>query len=194
MAPTTSHKVYTEYFYWLYSQVGSLTDKNPNHTYWLLLDRLHDTAFVPFVPNDQNRADDGVYLRGDFERLTGISSESLTGPCSMFEMILALAMRISFTLADGENEEEGYTGKWFWEMLENINLAVYTDEVYSQNIEGNHRRVDRILERVNDRAYTRTGKGGLFPLKVADNDQRDIELWYQMSSYLMQRNAKLGVN
>ena len=43
-----------------------------------------------------------------------------------------------------------------------------------------------ILNKIIDRGYSRRGVGGLFPLKYSKNDQRKVELWYQMHSYLIE--------
>ena len=37
-----------------------------------------------------------------------------------------------------------------------------------------------------ERRYKRSGEGGLFPLKNAAKDQRKVEIWYQLSSYLLE--------
>jgi hypothetical protein len=73
---------------------------------------------------------------------------------------------------------------WFWKMLENIGLNGCTDETYLDD--WNDRYVDQILEKIIERGYGRDGKGGLFPLKRARKDQRKVELWYQMSNYLVE--------
>jgi len=36
------------------------------------------------------------------------------------------------------------------------------------------------------RRYSKTGKGGLFPLKHPKKDQTEVEIWYQMQQYVME--------
>jgi hypothetical protein len=66
-------------------------------------------------------------------------------------------------------------------MVENLNLKQFTDrEPLPVSV------VDETLQRVIFRTYTSSGFGGLFPLKHAPDDQRRVELWYQMCSYLLE--------
>jgi hypothetical protein len=44
--------------------------------------------------------------------------------------------------------------------------------------------VDEILERVIGRTYRPDGRGGFFPLRYAEKDQREVELWYQLNAYV----------
>jgi hypothetical protein len=65
-------------------------------------------------------------------------------------------------------------------LLENIGLDSFTDNRYEEGY------VDEVVQRVVFRKYARNGHGGLFPLRHADEDQRDIEIWYQLSAYLLE--------
>ena len=70
--------------------------------------------------------------------------------------------------------------------MENLDLRQFSDEVYEDYIDA----PDLVQERVDvflDRAYSPDGTGGLFPLHEPDEDQRQVELWYQMSAYLLER-------
>ena len=61
-----------------------------------LLRILHKTEFVYYVPNDENRAMDGVYLREDFLSATPeyyATPDWMEMECSMLEMLIALAQR-----------------------------------------------------------------------------------------------------
>jgi hypothetical protein len=37
------------------------------------------------------------------------------------------------------------------------------------------------------RNYSPSGRGGLFPLRHPDEDQRGVEIWYQMAAYLYEQ-------
>lgn len=164
------------YLEWLYSQVASLRSRNPERKHWALLRQLYSTEFVWFVPNDDNRVEDGRDLRHEFledEGLTDVDPEWMDLGCSAFEMMLGLARRLSF-------EAEGEPREWFWRLMENIDLASDNDQTH------NEKKVEATLKRVIYRTYKRDGSGGLFPLKHAEEDQRDVELWYQLCAYLLE--------
>ena len=101
------------YLEWLYSQVASLRSRNPERKHWALLRQLYSTEFVWFVPNDDNRVEDGRDLRHEFledEGLTDVDPEWMDLGCSAFEMMLGLARRLSF-------EAEGEPREWFWRLM-----------------------------------------------------------------------------
>ncbi len=168
------------YFLWLCGQVGSVEDnRNPSRNYWRLLKRLYIKEFVWIIPNDDNRAEDGRDLRSEFfsnNKVAAMDTDWFTLGCSMLELLIGLARRLSFE-ADGEPRF------WFWHLVENLGLEKYNDNTYIPEKE-----VDDILDQVIWRTYRRNGKGGLFPLRKATEDQRDVELWYQLSAYLLENS------
>ena len=162
------------YFEWLCRLVNSHSSNHDN-----LLKILFHKEFVWFVANDDNRAVDGKELREEFlqaENLEGTQDFRDIG-CSMLELLIGLARRLSF-------EAEGDPARWFWFLMKNISLYGYTD---------NRRlpldRIDEILDRVIWRTYNPDGIGGLFPRVNPEQDQREVELWYQMSGYLLDIGA-----
>jgi len=167
------------YFPWLYAQVASVDIADPSRTYWELLRKLYNKEFIWFVPNDDNRAEDGRELRHEFMQSTGVSVDDdwLHLGCSILEMLIALSRRLWF-------ETDIPAREWFWEMLENLELDQYSD-----NMTLPVRRVDTILDRLIWRVYRRNGKGGLFPLRRAAEDQTKVEIWYQMCEYIVQQGA-----
>lgn len=96
--------------------------------------------------------------------------------CSMLEMLIALCHRISF-------ESDRTAGDWFWKLMQNLELRDYTDNKFNRQTE---EHIDECLDRVINRTYEPTGRGGLFPLAAAMQDQRNVEIWYQMSAYLLE--------
>ena len=176
----TSFEVVNEYFRWLCDKVGV---ERPNGSYWILIKALHKKEFYWTVPNDDNRALDGKKLREAFAEETDYYPyDALDGPCSMLEMLIALAGRCQYGVIDAEVENR--TSKWFWELVGNIGLDKFTDDVYVE--ECGTFQVDLILDTVLDRAYKKDGRGGLFPLKSAKKDQRNVEIWFQMCAYLIE--------
>lgn len=162
------------YLEWLYDQV--LVQSPRGATYWKLLRQMYQTEFTWFVPNDGNRAEDGKDLRCEWANQLEIEPPGawLDMNCSFLEMLVALARRICF-------EADATPQHWFWKLLENLGLESYHDgSGYSRKY------VDKRMRVVIDRAYDPSGDGGLFPLRHPDRDQRRVELWYQMSAYLLQ--------
>ncbi len=165
------------YLFWLYRQVGDPEVKTPTRTYWRLLKTLFKKEFVWLVANDDNRIEDGKDLRYQFideEGLVNVDVGWVQLGCSMLELLVGLSRRLAFE-ADGEPRD------WFWHLIENLDLR-YTDAH-----QFNAREVDDILDRVIWRTYHQDGRGGLFPLQQAREDQRTVELWYQLSAYVLER-------
>jgi hypothetical protein len=128
------------------------------------------------VPNDDNRAEDGRDLRREFienENVEGVDQDWMSLQCSMLELLIGLSRRLSF-------EDDVSPRRWFWQLVENLNLAQYTDKERLPTA-----TVDEALNRVIFRQYNPSGIGGLFPLRNPPQDQREVELWYQLSAYLL---------
>lgn len=171
------------YFEWLYKKVGVLQNRNPNKSYWKLVRYLYKMPFFWVVPNDDNREADGKDLRNEFIDecdIQDIEINWLQLDCSVLEMLIALANRASFASA-------GEAGDWFYKFLDNLKLRGYTDAKYNRDVEA---KVKRIIERLVDRTYSSKGVGGLFPLENAEDDQRKVEMWCQLSSYLAEADAR----
>lgn len=171
------------YLTWLYGHVGSVENTNPANNHWELLKVLYTTAFSGYVPNDDNRAADGKELRIEFLQTTDYPLYDPYGSwfdldCSMLEMILALARRAAY-----DDEASGSPVEWFWRMIHNLELDGYTDDIFEISIQ---ETVEEVLDRLNRRTYSQDGSGGLFPLHEAKEDQRTVELWTQLQTYLLE--------
>lgn len=95
--------------------------------------------------------------------------------CSFLEMMIAISHRLSF-------ETDRRPKWWFWHLMKNLGLENYSDDMpFTQD------EVDETLDRVIWRTYSPDGKGGLFPLEDPQHDQRQVELWYQLNAYLLER-------
>lgn len=167
------------YLPWLYSQIGgrSVKVKDRSRTHWSLLKQLYSIEFVWIIPNDDNRAEDGKNLRYEFVDERGyydVDPDWMGLGCSFLEMLVGLSRRLSFE----SDREPRY---WFWHLLENLGLTGYTDHVRY-----NREEVDDIANTVIWRTYEKDGRGGLFPLSYTNQDQREVEIWYQLSAYLLQ--------
>ena len=170
-----------KYFEWLYTKIGT-KNKNPARSYWLLAEQLHKKEFLWSVPNDDNRVLDGIELRVEFVDAFGIEEvdqEWMDLGCSMLEMLIALSRRASF-------ESSGEPDEWFWKLLENLELHRVSDDLYQSYQDVAWEEVNEACDRVIYRTYERNGVGGLFPLRDAMQDQRRVELRYQMAAYLLE--------
>lgn len=170
-----------QYFRWLYAHVSDPNQIQPHHTYWEMLKQLHQKEFVYVVANDDNRCMDGRQLRDDFrlywdEEREPLADFWLAMPCSMLEMLIALTDRLEFQT----DQPPEY---WFWILLSNLKIADFNDARYDTVARG---FIDEALEQVIWRTYSYDGRGGLFPLRHAQQDQRKLEIWFQMHSYLLE--------
>lgn len=162
----TDHK----YFEWLISQID-IPVGNPN-TYNDLFSKMHNWEFAWTVPNDDNRVQDGADLRDEF--LAG-KSHSFDYGVSILEVLVALSRRLEFIAG-------GYAKHWAWQLLENLRLNKSSDPLTGKKAE----RADDILYALVWRTYSRDGQGGFFPLNYATEDQRKVEIWYQMNAYVIE--------
>ena len=165
------------YFSWLCSIVSDPAEDNDHYELLML---LFQTDFYAIVPNDDNRISDAEELRRTYY---GDSEEYQIPGCTVLEMLIALAQRMDYFLMDS-NIDIGASGL-FWEMIENLSLYRFTDDRWNRTTA---RQAESLLLQFLSREYDWDGRGGLFPLKSHPNvDQKDVEIWQQMQSYLIER-------
>lgn len=175
---TYGDRINNEYFEWLCGLVD-LGRFAKNVSYRKLLAHLHIIEFTWFIPYDGNRADDGIQLRRRFclDRGDMEMQSYLGGPCSVLEMMVALAVRCEETIMDDAAIGDR-TGQWFWGMVHNLGLSRMTDQKFDKVL------VDDVIARFLNREYEPNGNGGLFTVKNYDRDMRTVEIWCQLSWYL----------
>lgn len=186
------------YRQWLMDRVGM-----QRHT--TLFHILYETEFTWLHPLDENRAEDGINLRYIYTQNEFDSAGLNVGrdrlgheyrstmedfPCSVLEMLLALAMDIENSIMYDPPEGDR-TEQWFWMMLENVGLARFDDR-YFRGMPPNERQavcntISGVLLRFMDRKYDRNGNGGLFPIREPRSDQREEDLWYQANEYAIEQ-------
>jgi hypothetical protein len=180
MRMSRQDQVIDDYFLNLCELVGI---GGPAHRSFLFAKTLFEKEFYWSVPNDDNRAEDGKNLREKYcgTKYTIFVERALEGPCSVFEMMIALAQRIEEMLATRQGPDR--TEQWFWEMIRNLGLQEFSDgdlsEVQDEKNYHNQKALDIFLKR----QYFANGKGGLFPHTSLGIDARNVEIWYQMQSY-----------
>lgn len=152
------------------------------HSYRELCHILFTTEFVWLVPNDDNRVEDGKALRFEFldDQAMDVPEEHsywLDLGCSNLELMLALARRLDF-------ETERDVHSWFLELIKNLGLSRYHDAAADIPED----LIKDTLDTFVWRTYDYNGDGGLFPLEHPEQDQRQIEIWYQLNAYLLERS------
>lgn len=172
-----------EYFSWL----CGLVSKDKRWAYHTLCKELHKKEFRWFVPNDDNRCEDGLRLRDRFIEENNIDETHLEvryflkDKCTVFEVLVALAYRMDDQMHP-LNDSKPRIARWFTEMIRNLRLDGFYDGCDGPVTEA---EIDEILENFMDRTYDEYGNGGLFPLKTRPrNDQTKVEIWYQLMLYL----------
>lgn len=182
----TRYRIESDYFKWLYDLVCG--DRfSQRISFDRLFTQLHNIVFRYSIPNDQNRANDGIELRYRFslEHDYGYDPDyiinMLRGPCSVLEMMIALAIRCEEDIMDDPGRGNR-TGQWFWGMINNLGLGSMTNDRYDTKY------VDEVIDILLDRQYEPDGKGGLFRIRNCDRDLRKIEIWVQLNWYLTRNN------
>ena len=154
------------------------------YEYDKLLEHLHGIEFYSLVPNDDNRGVDGEQMRTIFMDEEGPqgSTHLPDGPCTVLEMLIGVSYRLEFELLGSRYGRPA--SDWFWVLIENLELDWCDNVLYSrpESVRELDERVTNLLER----RYSTNGKGGLFPLKSTKKDQRRIEIWYQMSAWVIE--------
>ena len=175
----TEREINKKYLGWMKRIIKS--KKIDVKSYSKLLERMHWTSFYCILPMDENREIDGIDLRYRFGYENGYDQREISylldvRPCSVLEMMIALALRCEDTIMSNPDIGDR-TGKWFWDMVENLGLIGMTDDNFDAEF------VDSILHKFLERDYSPNGKGGLFTSKRG-KDMRNVEIWYQLSWYL----------
>lgn len=167
------------YFKWLYRQVADPDIPDGPLTYWRVLKVLFQKEFEAIVEYDENRIEDGKALRIRFLEDQGLPFDEdqnwIELGCSMLELMVGLADRLAF-------EADGTVHYWFWHLMRNIGLDGYHDR---RRLPRAH--INNILDDVIYRDYRPNGEGGFFPLQNPREDQRRVELWAQLSAYVLER-------
>jgi hypothetical protein len=161
--------------------IALVYDDRYGNSYKELFEYLYSKEFTWTIAMDRNRALDGIALRDTY----GYPGDPLDEPCSVLEMLIALASRIENQLM--WNYEEGdRTSQWFWTMLTNLGLNALDDEHFDISI------AEQIVDRFLNREYDYNGEGGgLFVLNKPPADMRAVEIWFQVNWYISEQDGYL---
>jgi len=177
----TRIKLNKEYFEWMY-QLVCKDGYSKRLSYRKLLAHLHDVEFTYILEMDGNRAEDGIDLRYRFGYECQYNNHTIetyldNRPCSVLEMLTALAIRCEEHIMD-DPDIGNRTGLWFWNMISNLGLSSLDDVRFDSGY------LNRVINLFLNRKYKRNGEGGLFTVKNCKHDLRTVEIWYQMCWYL----------
>ena len=175
------NEVKSEYFEWLV-EITCERRYSREISYRKLLTRLHTTKFRYVMIRDKNQAIHGTGLRRRFalqhdEKLYDSIMNILVGPCSVLEMMVALAIRCEEDIMD-DPRVGNRVSQWFWGMIVSLGLGSMQDARYDEKY------VDQTITRFLNREYEPNGKGGLFTIEGCSVDLREVEIWCQLCWYL----------
>lgn len=170
-----THPLAEDYLRWLELQLRDKQLAAPSRSFWGLVELMFNKEFVWLIANDDNRIVDGLDLRAEFCHDHNLASDSLRnlGPCSFLEVLIGLSRRLAFAAG-------GSAPGWAWQLLNNLELHRMGDPLDQRKA----RKADDILDAVIWRTYAPDGQGGFFPLIDAEEDQTQVEIWYQMSAFI----------
>lgn len=184
-----------EYFNWLVHYFDG-------SDYYNLLKLMDDTTFVVYNPMDENRVSDVDELRQRWidecgkwkdERIRlEVAEELLSKPVSLFEVLCELCIKTEDTIFY-EPDKIGIYKKLFWEFMNNLiksglfgtRYTTCHQAVRDERWGGfEEQTMKKIFTMVVERKYQPNGKGGFFPCKNSDVNQRKVEMWVACVAYL----------
>lgn len=174
----TTDTAQREYLSYLESLVVRRT-KSKKHPFGDLLSIMHDKEYVWIVPNDDNRIADGIDIRLEWADENG-AEEVDSSWASFLEVLIGLSRHLAFFT--GESAEG-----WAWQLVTNLDLHTRTDRLFNKD----EREVDEILDACIWRTYSTNGQGGFFPLNHPHQDQKEVEVWYQLQAYLKELHPEM---
>lgn len=149
--------------------------------YRKLFGYLYNVEFTYTLPMDGNRFEDGINLRYKFGMAEGYDDAIIATyldvrPCSVLEMMIALALRCEVHIMD-DSQKGNRVGQWFWEMVVNLGISM-PDDKFDPDV------ADRAMDIFLNRKYDRDGRGGLFRTNDLTKNMRTMDIWYQMCAHL----------
>lgn len=188
--------VKNDYLRWL---IMTLTEGKNDYTNFLTL--MHDTPFVALHPMDRNRMEDvnqlrdmwldTIHVKDDNIKLE-YAKELLSTTPSLLEVIYELCIKINDNILYIPNDPN-IPVRLFWKLINNMvrngnfgSKYVMASQILSDNVwdyyvnDAVKVRFDIIL----NKKYMENGKGGFFPLKDRNINQRKEELWTVATAYV----------
>lgn len=182
MEKSKTEEIRAEYFEWLYKK--SMGFAIHGVQFRRFFETLHSIEFKAVMKEDIARVNDGISLRNTYAYETGQDydtiSDYLTEPCSVLEMMLALAIKEEDIMSDPRKGDR--TKQWLWMQINSMGIVAEPDYVGEKFPEGEIR--EKVSKMIN-RDYAPDGTGGLFKFyNPPEEDLSKIDLWKQMCWYL----------
>jgi hypothetical protein len=158
-----------EYYRWLVDQI----DIRNGNTFNKLFEIMHNVEFIWTIQGDDSRVADAIELRQEFtnEREPNLN----LGSATFLEVVIALSRRAAFI-----SGEEKLAPQWAWILLKNIHVHTASDPLSPDKTMHLNDRLNVVIWR----QYREDGHGGFFPLQNPEQDQTQVEIWYQMNAYI----------
>lgn len=163
-----------EYFDYICRTIGKVD------YYTKLAKYLFNKEYYWIVIFDDDRETDALDFRKEYFEYFGMKDPMIMKHASVLEVLVALATNCEDDLMH-EVEYGDRTAEWFWMMINNLGLGRFDDDHFDE------KKVDMIVEKWLARAYSKDGKGGLFPLRFCKIDQTVTDLWSQLQYYLIEK-------
>lgn len=180
-------EIKNKYLDYLMDRAG--LEKDGDDGYLEICRRMQEIEFFPIIEMDENRCAECIGLRKDFEEIIleyDLFDEmygELSDTGTFLELLIVMAEKMRYELSDSQYEAS--TRKWMLEMMGNCGLEAYaTNRDYAER--NGEQAVGAIADTVIFREIGWDGEDGLFPLFMAQRDQRRIELVMQMNDYLQE--------
>lgn len=148
--------------------------------YHKLFRALHNIVFTYIFERDDNRDEDGYDLREDYEIPNyfdkDIKKAFYDRDTSVLEVLIGLSIRVDNDFIGDPVEE--HPEKFFMEMIKNFGLIKFKNNNYREY------EIIKIVNRWMNREFEKNGQGSPFPVRYDRRDQRKLEIWDQMNSYI----------
>lgn len=169
------------YFNWLYDQLFKIRNIESYQSYTTMCRVMHQVVFKSLVHYDSNRIAVAADFRNQYVQQfqpTGLVLANLLRPdATVLEVLYGLARQ-------ADDMIPLMVPTWFEIFYTHLGLKKYNDEYC---LTRPTQQMTRIVNRFNNRDYRYDGTGGIFPLRHAQTDQREVELWYQMGAYMTEQ-------
>ena len=169
------YTVHGAYLQWLRQVCGCGEDSE----FVDILNYLSFARFKAIIPNDDDRAEDGLKIRSEFQEYYDWPVP--VGQATIMEVLLGLARHMAYIEYTPATDECDMVGVYFWEMIANLGIRIGMSE-------------DDIRENILVPWLDRTSDVTPFPLyHPVKGDQRRVNLWYQMHAFIRQANPSLSL-
>jgi len=155
------------------------------------MDELYSIEFVYTLDLDSNRVSNVIDMQYEFAEENDFEMED-DHYISVFEVLAVMSIRMEEDIMC--NYEEDRTSEWFWDMMDNLELDAYSDELWNRhniNEDDIISDIRNIVGRWMDREYNPDGSnGGCVVLMNPRDDLREVDLWYQLMWWCAEKHPE----